>query len=136
MNLKQYLNEADAAPDFAKYLKKAEKHVRSELSSLFKEKLSPKLEVKVESAYKARVTLELQRFAHPKDIDAIEEDFKFALEQADVNGHIFKIELGNSNGPNFVEALVSGLRPGMTVKAEAFFPTFEYEITFKQIMKK
>ena len=32
--------------------------------------------------------------------------------------------------------MISGLKPGMTVKAEAFFPTLEYVITFKQIISK
>jgi hypothetical protein len=73
---------------------------------------------------------------HPEDIDAVDDDFKFALKQADVDGHIFKLEVGNATGSHFVEAMISGLKPGMTVKAEAFFPTLEYEITFKQIMKK
>lgn len=134
MNLKSFLTESEAAPAFAKYLKKAEKHVRSELASTFRTK--PKFEVKVISPYKATMTLDMQQFMHPQDIDAVAEDFKFALKQADTESHVFKIEDGASHGSNFVEAILGGLRPGMTVKAEAFFPTIEYEITFKQIMKK
>jgi hypothetical protein len=134
MNLKSFLTESEAAPAFAKYLKKAEKHVRSELASEFR--LKPKFEVKVVSPYKAIMTLDIQHFMHPEDIDATDDDFKFALNQADTEGHIFKLEVGNATGSHFVEAMISGLKPGMTVKAEAFFPTLEYEITFKQIMKK
>ena len=33
---------------------------------------------------------------------------------------------------NFVEAILQGLKPGMTVKAEAFFPTLAYEVKWEE----
>lgn len=135
MRFKNFLTEEDAAPAFAKYLKKAEKFVRSELAGEFRNKPAPIFSVTVLSAFKAKITLELQHWRHPEDIEAIDEDFKFAIQQADENKHIFKLEVGDATGSQFAEALLSGLRPGMTVKAEAFFPTFEYIVTFKQLMK-
>jgi hypothetical protein len=136
MNLKSFLAESAAAPEFDKYLKKAERNVRSEMGAHFKLKPSPKLEVKVESPYKARITIDFQRVMDPKSIIAADEDFEFALSTADVNGHIHKLEVGNSNGPEFVEAFLSGLRPGMKLNAEAFFPTLEYVVTFKQVISR
>ena len=134
MNLNEVTGTFD--PSFAKYLKKAEGAVRSELKSYFKHKPSPKLEVTFEKPFEARVTLDFQQWLHPGDIDAVDEDFADALKKADVNGHIHKLEVGNAHGSHFVEAMISGLKPGMTVKAEAFFPTLEYVITFKQIISK
>lgn len=136
-NLKQFLAEADAAPDFAKYLRAAEKKVRSDLTGHFKHKPSPKLEVKILSPYKAKMTIEFQSYLDPKSIEYAENDFKDALVKADINGHVHKIELGDASvGFEFVDAILGSLRPGMKVVAEAFFPTLEFEITFKQIVSR
>lgn len=135
-NLKQFLTEADAAPEFAKYLKSAEKKVRNDLAGYFRHKPAPKLEVVVTSPYEARMTIEFQNVLDPKSIDYADEDFKDALKRADVNGHIHKLEVGNATGSEFVEAILSGLKPGMMVKADAFFPTLEWVITFKQIVSR
>lgn len=61
---------------------------------------------------------------------------KHAITSADKEGYISSIEIGEvSVGENFVEAILSGLRPGMPVIAEAFFPTISYEVKWKNIMK-
>ena len=135
MNLNE-VTEVSAAPEFAKYLKAAERQIKSELNSYFKQKPSPKLEVSVKSPYAATISIDFQNFMHPADIDAADENFKDALKKADVNGHIHKLETGNSVGSNFVEVVLSGLKPGMTVKAEAFFPYLAFEVTFKQIVSR
>lgn len=136
MNLKNILTEGEAVPQFAKYLRSAERKIRKEMSSYFRHDPQPKLLIEVISPYVARVTLEFQNWLDPKSIDYADSDLKDALEKSDINGHIHKLEVGNATGSEFVEAMISGLKPGMTVKAEAFFPVLEYVITFKQVITK
>lgn len=135
MNLLE-VTQPTAAPEFAKYLRAAEKKVRNDLASYFRHKPAPKLEVTIVKPYEAKMTIEFQNYLDPKSIDYADDDFKDALKRADVNGHIHKLEVGNATGSEFVEALLSGLKPGMNVKSEAFFPTLEYVITFKQIVSR
>jgi hypothetical protein len=135
MNLLE-VTQSTAAPAFAKYLRSAEKRVRSEMASYFRHKPAPKLSVTVDSPYKATVTIDFQNWMRPETIDDVDEMFKDALKRADVNGHIHQLEVGAAHGSEFVEAMLSGLKPGMSLKAEAFFPTLEYVITFKQIVSK
>jgi hypothetical protein len=71
---------------------------------------------------------------HPEDINEAYSDITRAIVKADVNGHIQKQEETGS-GANFVEALLTGLRPGMKpVMVEAFFPTLMFDITWKNIV--
>lgn len=135
MNLFE-VTQAAAAPKFAKYLRAAEKRVRSEMASYFRHKPAPKLSVTVQKPYEATVTIDFQNWLRPESIDDADKMFKEALKDADVNGHIHKLEVGAAHGSEFVEAMLSGIKPGMTIKAEAFFPTLEYVITFKQIMSR
>lgn len=125
-----------AAPDFAKYLRAAEKRVRTEMASYFRHKPAPKLTVTVQGTHEATMTIDFQNWMRPETIDDADDMFKDALKGADVNGHIHKLEVGNAHGSHFVEAMLSGLKPGMNIKSEAFFPTLEYVITFKKIMSR
>ena len=129
------LNEVAIAltPDIAKKVNKAVKFIKSEIKNSGKYTLTvePKSENKVE------FIMDFQRYVPEMDMQAIDEDFKFAIEQSDAEGHIHKIEVGDAaHGFKFVDSILGGLRPGMVVKAEAFFPSFSYEVTWKMIMKK
>ena len=136
MNLQDIITESiTPAPYFKKFLDKAEKKIKSEMKWVFQHN-APNLEIKLESSYKARITLEFQHWLDSKDIDAADEDFKFAIEQADTEDNIHKLEIGDASGSEFYEVVLGGLRPGMNVKAEAFFPTLEYVVTFKQLIRK
>ena len=129
------LNEVAVAlnPDIAKKANKAVKFIKSEIKNSGKYSLT----VEPKSENKAIFVLSFQRYVPEEDMKAIDEDFKFAIEQSDSEGHIFKIEVGDeAHGYKFVDSILGGLRPGMTVKAEAFFPSFSYEVTWKMIMKK
>ena len=129
------LNEVAVAltPDIQKKADRALKYIKSELKG------TPKYKIRLEvlSSNKVDIILAFERCIHEKDLKAIDEDLKFAIEQSDKEGHVFKIEDSTqAHGYQYLDALLSGLRPGMTLKAEAFFPSLGYEVTWKQIMKR
>lgn len=68
-------------------------------------------------------------------LDAYEE-MAYSIKKADEEGYLFSVTFGNGHGADFVESILQGLKPGMTVKAEAFFPTLAYEVKWKNIIKK
>lgn len=71
---------------------------------------------------------------HPEDVEAVCSDITDTIYDADVDGHINKLEEDGS-GPQYAEALLQGLKPGMKpIMVEAFFPTFIWEITCKNII--
>lgn len=129
------LNESmELAPLPKKYASRAERFVRSELGSTMS---SAKLTVVPEGTHKAKFVLDFERAVRPEDLKAIDEDFRDSIRQSDKEGHIFKIEDGDaSSGYEFGEVLLYSLRPGMKVSAEAFFPTLEYVVTWKQIVSR
>ena len=93
-----------------------------------------KFELKPVSEYSAQIIVEFQRFMHPENIDDTYENITYTIEKADVDGHIKILEEAGV-GSGFVEALLSGLRPGMApVMVEAFFPTLIWDITWKKII--
>lgn len=95
-----------------------------------------KAELKPVKDNKIEIIFEMQHFMHPGDIKNAYEDVTDAIKKADTEGHIFDLQETGS-GENFVEALLTGLRPGMKpVMVEAFFPTFMWDITWKQIISK
>lgn len=106
------------------------------MASYFRHKPAPKLSVTVQKSHEATMTIDFQNWLRSEAIDDADKMFKDALKDADVNGHIHSLEVGAAHGSEFVEALLSGLKPGMNVKSEAFFPTLEYVITFKQIVSR
>jgi hypothetical protein len=109
------------------------KYIKSELKNSGKYELT----VKPLGENKAEFIIDFKHYVSEMDMKAIDENFKFAIDQADKEGHIFKTEIGDAaHGFKFVDSILGGLRPGMTVKAEAFFPTFSYAVTWKMIMKK
>lgn len=83
------------------------------------------------------IVADFQHIVSPGGIQNVYIDMKYAINSADKEGYISSIEIGEvSVGENFVEAILSGLRPGMPVVAEAFFPTISYEVKWKNIMKR
>lgn len=96
---------------------------------------SARVEIEPLGPFNARITSDLNRWFDVEDIKIIWEECKSAIEKADTAGDIFKIE-ENGSGEHFVEALLSGLRPGMPVVAEAFFPTIGFDIKWKQIINR
>jgi hypothetical protein len=93
----------------------------------------PKVELRVVSDLKAEVIVEYQRYMDPSVISQASEDIHDAIVKADEYGHIAKIE-ETGNGPNFADAVLVGLRPGMPVKAEAFFTTLMFQVTWRQVI--
>ena len=123
--------EAQLDPSIEKKVQKTMKALKAEAARFGKNQIS----IKVMSPFKVEFTIEFQRFMHPEDLKAMWPDLQDALKKSDTEGHIHKIE-ENGSGENFVDAILSGLRPGMMVKADAFFPTVIYEVTWKQIVSR
>ena len=135
MKVQEMLKEAvELAPLPKKYASRAERYIRSELGSAMK---SAKLAVTPEGTHKAKFVLDFDRAVRPNDLKAIDEDFRDMIRASDKEGHIHSLEEGDGTaGAEFGEALLYSLRPGMVVRAEAFFPTLEYDVVWKQIMKR
>lgn len=119
-------------PDVQKKAEKTLKAVKKEMTRYGK----CDVELKPLSEVQCEIMVDFHRYMHPEDIDQAYDDFKDAIKRSDAEGHIFKIEDGNGVGSQFAEALLTGLRPGMVVKAEALFPTLAYEITWKNIVSR
>ena len=93
-------------------------------------------ELKPTGPFTVQLIFDMQRYMHPEDIQNAYEDVSDAINKADVDGHIHKLE-ESGHGHEFVEALLTGLRPGMApIKVDAFFPTLMWDITWKQIVSK
>lgn len=112
---------------------KTKKVVSAFTSELKRFDKKAKVQLQVVGPFSVRIHSDLTHYMNPSDISGMWDDLKSAINKADVDGHIFKIEEDGS-GEHFVEALLQGLRPGMVVKAEAFFPTVGFSIKWKQIV--
>jgi hypothetical protein len=81
-------------------------------------------------------TIDVQKWLRPEDISELTDDLKTTIERAKIPGELFKI-VDNSFGSEFVEAMLSGLRPGMkSIPVESFFPTFQFEVTWKNVVSR
>ena len=111
------------------------KRVERALKDLFKNelKLSGKLTMTVKSPFEAEYEFFHDRALDDKTFDAIVKDADAALRSADEEGHFHSVI---SSGANPAEVLLYSLRPGMTVKAEAFFPTIAFTVKWKQIVSR
>lgn len=111
------------------------KRVERALKDLFKKelKLSGKLSMTVKSQFEAEYEFSHDRVIDDKTFDAIIKDAEATLRAADEEGHFHSVIDGSSNP---AEVLLYSLRPGMTVKAEAFFPTIAFTIKWKQIVSR
>lgn len=120
----------------AKGTAKAVKAVKEKLKQYSTQKPLPDVTVENISPNEAKICVDIHRWHRPKDIIRIGEDIVDAIESSDKEGYIYKIVDGDGVGPEFCEALLSGLRPGMKLRAEAFFPYLEYVVTWKKMIKK
>lgn len=129
MNLAEMVN-GNLDPSVTAKTKKIVSAFSTELKRFDKK---AKVEVEVLGPFSVRIQSDLTRYMHPMNMDGMWEDLKDAIEKADTEGHIFKLE-EDGTGEHFVEAILQGLRPGMEVKAEAFFPVVGFTIKWKQIV--
>ena len=129
------LNEsAEVSREMQTNINRAATAIRKTMKPWFENKET--LSVQTLSENSAKFTIEFNHWMRPETILDANEEFEDAIKKSDVNGHIHKIEEGNSTGEHFVEALLSGLRPGMKVKVEAFFPTMEKIVTWKIVTRR
>ena len=110
------------------------KALKIALKSYFEQK--EQVRVEVVAPNKAIFGIEFNHFMDSKDIVEMHKDFVDAIEKADVNGHVFKIEDTGSSGEGTVEAMLSGLRKGMKLIPEAFFPTVEYTVIWTVVTRR
>lgn len=105
------------------------------LRELFKKelKLRGTLQMTVLSEHSARYELDHPAVMDDRSFEAVIKDVMSVLKRADEEGHFQRVE---DNSSNPAEVLLHSLRPGMTVKAEAFFPTFEFVVTWKQVTRR
>lgn len=94
-----------------------------------------KVKMTVTGEFSAEVHAEMNLWMRPMSMDGVWEDTLDAIKKADDAGHIKSI-VEDGTGSEYSEALLSGLRPGMKLTAEAFFPTIGYKIEWKQIISK
>lgn len=128
-----HLNEElDALPK--KYAARIEKSIRKNLASALE---NARLTVTPLGSHQARFTIDVQHAMYPKDHMQLDKDFSQAIWSADDEGHIHLIVDGfGAYGYNFAETVMMSLQPGMIVRAEAFFPTLEHVVTWKNIVKR
>ena len=136
--LKELLRLAEESTAVSKEIQsninRTAKAIRTELKSYFEQK--EQVRVEVVAPNKAIFGIEFNRFMHPEDIVEMHKDLVDAIKKADVDGHVFKIEDTGSSGEGTVEAILGGLRRGMKVIPEAFFPTVEYTVTWTIVTRR
>lgn len=94
------------------------------------------IQVNVLTETSVEYVADFKHWLQPESIRDVYQEMKDAIMRSDTEGHLFSVQVGEvSVGEHFVEAILSGLRPGMPVIAEAFFPTISYEVKWKNIMK-
>ena len=108
--------------------------IRQQLKPFLSNKEALQVEVLAENSVK--YSIEFKHWMRPEEILDMHNVCEQAIRGADINGHIQAIEEGNSTGEHFVEAMLSGLRPGMKLKVEAFYPTMEKIVTWKVVTSR
>lgn len=92
--------------------------------------------VTVDAPNKATYLIEFNGYMDPADIVSMHKDLVDAIKASDVNGHIHSVEDTGSSGEGTVEAILGGLRKGMKVLPEAFFPTVQYTVTWQIVTRR
>jgi hypothetical protein len=129
------LNEsAEVSREMQQNFNRTAAAIRKELKPFFEQKETVKVEVL--SPNSAKFTIDFNYWLREETIRDVHQEFEDAIKKSDVNGHIQSIEEGNSHGDQYVEALLSGLRRGMKVKVEAFFPTAEKIVTWQIVTRR
>ena len=127
------MNKPTLTPVITKSASKTLKAVKAILKSYGK----ANVQMNVLSETSVEFVADFQHVVSPSGIQNVYVDMKHAITSADAEGYISSIEIGEvSVGEHFVEAILSGLRPGMPVIAEAFFPTISYEVKWKNIINR
>lgn len=128
------LNESvEPTPDIKKKISRTLKAITAALKPYCEVK-GETVKVTVLAPNKAQFTIDFKHWMRPETIHDVNEEFEAAIKKSDEEGHIHKISVGDAaHGDHYIEALLSGLRPGMKLTAEAFFPTAEFEVTWKQV---
>lgn len=83
----------------------------------------------------AKIYIEAQHWLPSESIVDAFKEINDAIVASDTQGHLASV-VEDGSGEHFLEAVLSSLRPGQPVIAEAFFPTFIFEITWKNIVSK
>jgi hypothetical protein len=136
-NLTQILEAIETgqlAPDVAKKAARVQKSIQTHLKSWLTH--GEKVQVTALGSHKVSFRIDFKYWMRSSTIDDVDEEFKYAITKSVDADHVFSIEIGASTGPEFVEAMLSGIRPGMLLHAEAFFPEIEYIVTWKQIVSR
>ena len=115
-------------------INRATKAVKTEIKRYSEQR--EQVVVSVQAPNKATYLIEFNSYMDPQDIVSMHKDLVDAIKASDENGHIHSIEDTGSSGEGTVEAILGGLRRGMKVLPEAFFPTVEYTVTWKQIVSR
>lgn len=137
MNLVQLheVNMATVSNDIDKYAKRTERAINAALKSWF-EVRGERVVVNKEAENVFRFVIDFNHWMRPSTIADVYREFEDAIKRSDKEGHMKSVEQGNSVGDEFVEAMLSGLRPGMKLTAEAFFPTLEYVVTWQVVTRR
>jgi hypothetical protein len=128
------LNEEVMSYDMTRNVNRTASSIRKNLKSYFERK--EQVVVKTIGPFEASFTIDFNYWMRPETILEVHKEFVDAIKASDINGHIHAIEDGNSTGEHYVEAMLGGIKRGMKISAEAFFPTMEYVVKWKQIIKK
>jgi hypothetical protein len=136
MNLDQ-LHEANMAlvsNNIDKYATRTKRAVEAALKS-WMEVRGEKVEMTKLAENKFQFEIDFQHWMRSETIADVNREFEDAIRRSDKEGHIFKIE-ADGVGDEFVEALLSGLRPGMKLTAEAFFPLVSFTVTWTVVTRR
>jgi len=119
-------------PAIAKKMAKVMKAFSAEIKRFDK---NAKITMTVTGEFSADVHADMTRWMRPEAVNDVWKETTAAIKKADDAGHIHEL-VEDGSGEHYAEAILSGLRPGMELKAEALFPTIGYQIKWKKIISK
>lgn len=129
------LSESTAAVsrEMQQNIDKTKRALEKGLASWFEQK--EKVEVEVLSENSAKFTIEFNHWLRPETILDVHRTAEDIVRAAKISGELFSVKI-DGTGEYAVEALLSGLRRGMPVKAEAFFPDVWITVVWKNIVSR
>lgn len=107
--------------------------LEKELKSWFER--GEKVQVQATSANSARYTIEFNYWMRPETILDVAKTAEEVVRAAKIPGELFKVEVDHT-GEYAVEAMLGGIRRGIMIKSEAFFPDFEIDVIWKNIVSR
>lgn len=126
------MSEPNLDPATAKKMAKVVKAFTAQVKKYDK---AAKVSMTVTGEFSADIHADMQRWFNQDDMSNVWEDTKYAVERADDAGHIHTL-IEDGSGIEYSTGLLSGLRPGMKITVDAFFPVIGYKIKWKQIISK